>query len=432
MAENSPWEYPKGSRRNLLSSGLAAPHRNRRAVSPSVPGSHRFGGKHRLSVRRLSLPVRICTLPRRSFAGIILVPAAGAVKTKKVREPYETVLQGRDAAPGAGRRPDGDLPGDHDGPGGGRRGGRGGEALPAHPGPAGGGALRQGQQRGRRLCLRRGALPAGGCVHRGAGPGGAPDRPGQRGLCPAARGNPLPKAAWGPAGGGAGRPPGGGPGGLRVRVQLPGGAAPGGRGAAGPVQPAGLPAGGRGPAQRGGVRHRPGRRGDLPGPGHGDLYRKKAGQLLLPRQGVLRGDGGAPGGGACRPGGGGPDQDVRAGRELPRAVAAPTGRAVQQGQPGEAAAGVRQLRHGGGLHHGGPGGPALRGGPGAGRRGEGAVPHPGPGGARGGVPHLGSGGRPRRLGAQAAGGPERLQRLPHWLRAGGAFGDLVPGGAGPL
>ena len=42
------------------------------------------------------------------------------------------------------------------------------------------------------------------------------------------------------------------------------------------MQPAGLPAGGRGPAQRGGARHRPGGRGDFPGPGHGDLYREKA------------------------------------------------------------------------------------------------------------------------------------------------------------
>ena len=192
---------------------------------------------------------------------------------------------------------------------------------------------------------------------------------------------------------------GGGAGGLRLRLQLPGGALRGREGPAGACQQPGLPARRRGPAQRRPLRHRPGEPGGLPGPRHGDLHREEARPLLLPRQGVLAGHGGGLGGGARRPPGGGQHQDLPAGQELPRPVAAAARSPVQQGQPGEASAGVRQLRHGGGLRHGRPGGAARRGGAGADRPGQTALPPGGPGGAPGGVPAAGPGPGPGRLGA---------------------------------
>ena len=80
---------------------------------------------------------------------------------------------------------------------------------------------------------------------------------------------------------------------------------------------------------------------------------KKPANVLLPRQGILRGNGGAASGGARRPGRGSRNQDLRNGKELPPGSVVLPGPAGQQRGHGQAAAGVRQLGHGRGLRHGG-------------------------------------------------------------------------------
>ena len=80
-----------------------------------------------------------------------------------------------------------------------------------------------------------------------------------------------------------------------------GGSSPACPKAAGLWQRPALPESLRRPAQRRGVRHGPGVRRGLPGGRHRDLHREEARQRQLPRQGVLRGDGGAPGGASPPP-----------------------------------------------------------------------------------------------------------------------------------
>ncbi len=145
-------------------------------------------------------------------------------------------------------------------------------------------------------------------------------------------GNPHPGSPQNPAGGGClcsaagdgagsfrGRGPGRGgashgrrPGdcGLRVRIQFPRGADRNAGTVPGICGAPFLPEDFRRPAQRGGMRYGPSQCRRLPGRRDRDLHRKKARQLLLSRQGVLRGDGGSPGGGASGFGGRSGDQDL--------------------------------------------------------------------------------------------------------------------------
>ena len=131
--------------------------------------------------------------------------------------------------------------------------------------------------------------------------------------------------------------------------------------AAGLWQRPALPEGLRRPAQRRGVRHGPGVRRGVPCGRDGHVYREKASQCFLPRQGVLRGDRGAASGGARRPCGGAETHIFETDAGFPPACFSTPDPPGQQGGQREAADGLRQLGHGGGLCHGGPGSSALSG-----------------------------------------------------------------------
>ena len=253
----------------------------------------------------------------------------------------------------------------------------------------------KGNNGGRRLCLRRAAWPSRGpTVHGGPGPGSSPP--------PAWRPPPLPalpqQVAVLPRGG-----PSGGPAamdqadvlidcvfGFSFRGELSGTARP----AAGVRGRPALPEDLRRPAQRRGVRHRPGQRRGLPGGRDRDLHREKArqrksypakefcGETVVRQVGVP----GRPGGREPRPA-----FSRRTSRLSPWPCSGLPDPQSQQGGHGQAAAGVRQLGHGRGLRHGGPGGPALRRGPAADRRGGAALSPRRPGGAPGRLPGAGLG-----------------------------------------
>ena len=411
---------------NLLSSGLCL----------DTPGVHRrcwncaSSAERRPLRSQTVLPVRNCTLPRRSFAGIILVQETVLCQVEGGIG-YEAFLPGRDAAfgnGGCGRR---GAPFPTDGKCRAGRGSRGAGPVPSCAGQAGGASVRKGQQRGGRFCLRPGAAAEGPAVRGDPGPGRPWDGAGCRSLCRSAgRGGRSRRRG---VGGGPGPDgPGGRAGGLRVWIQFSGGDFRCTRPAARLWGRALLFEDLCGPAQRGGVRHRTGVRWGVPGRCDRHLHREKACQCELSCQGVLRRDGGSFRRCAGSPFRGGGNPVLRNGPDVSRLLADCAGPPGQQGRSGQASAGVRQLGHGGGLCDGRQGSPALRSGPAADCGGRAAVSPAGPSRAAGGVCGVGLGETPGGKPAGPAGRLGAVHRLRDGLRLGGPVRAGVPGGVFPL